>query len=406
MKPIYLTFGIDEHDQWCSIENVPSGQTSLRCPWCKQKLIAKKGDIKTHHFSHTSQTCRISQDAVLHTQLPTFDTFDLLDKHEKQYLERRAKYKSHQKVFPWSGMSSAVDRLDAMGVLSVERSTDDKLDVARSRLTKLNKAWLDSSGRPSKELTALFDALEPLADVKRQWDGCLHIKSTKIDRRYNANQLSRLKTISELDKGQRYWFDAFWRRQSLIKPDYIEFLKQKFHSLNSQSLYVMRITGDFHDLPSTIIKIGISTRKSEIRLKEVILSLRPYGSSIEGEVLVAKEFAGRLENLIHRLMRPYNLKIGAFTEFFSADRLDWLLSEIHKTDISQYSPPETSDIASEQKIGGRRKKTNSELLAEYEHVVALIQSGKGIRETSRIAKCSVNTVQKVKVALCNEDNSW
>ncbi|MCB5162625.1 GIY-YIG nuclease family protein [Marinomonas algarum] len=402
MKPIYLTFGIDEQDQWCSIENVPSGQTSLRCPWCKQKLVAKKGQVKVHHFSHTSQTCRVSQDAVLHTQLPTFDTFDLLDKHEKQYLERRAKYKSHQKVFPWSGMNSAVDRLEAMGVLSVERSTDDKLEVARSRLKTLSKAWLDSSGRPSKELTALIHALEPIADVQRQWDNCLHIESTEIDKRYNTYQLSRLKTISELDKGQRYWFDAFWRRQSLIKPDYIELLRQKFYSLNSQSLYVMRITGDFHDLPPTIIKVGISTRKADVRLKEVISSLKPYGSSIHGEVLVAKEFAGRLEHLIHRLLRPYNLEIGAFTEFFSADRLDWLLSEIHKADISQYSPPEMSDVETERKTGGRRKKTNAELLAEYEHVVTLIRSGKGIRETSRIAKCSVNTVQKVKAALLNE----
>ena len=68
--------------------------------------------------------------------------------------------------------------------------------------------------------------------------------------------------------------------------------------------------------------------------------------------------------------------------------------------VAEYMPPEIASGTSDAplKTGGRSKKTDAELLAEYEHVAALIRDGKGIRETSRIAGRSVNTVQKVKAA--------
>ena len=302
MNTVYLTFGINAEGQWQSISEVPSGQTDLRCPWCKRALIAKKGDINTHHFSHNDQTCRISQDASVQTQLPTFDTFELLDKHEAQYLERRAKYGSHRKVYSWTGMDEAVDRLDIMGILSVERTTEPKLDDVRAGLKRLNSHWLDSSDRPTKALFELFKALEPIADLEYRWSRCIQIKSTKVDRNYSKNQFDNLKTLSDLDRAQRYWFDAFWRKQSLTNPDYLEFMKQKSHALNRQNLYVMRITGEFGEqLPSTFIKVGLSARHAELRLQEVISSLKSFGKSIKGEVLAVKECAGRLEQLLHQI---------------------------------------------------------------------------------------------------------
>ena len=47
-------------------------------------------------------------------------------------------------------------------------------------------------------------------------------------------------------------------------------------------------------------------------------------------------------------------------------------------------PPEITSGPSDTPLrtGGRSKKTDAELLAEYEHVTALIRVGKGIRQTS------------------------
>lgn len=51
MPEIFLTFGITSSGQWRSIHDVTSGRTELVYPWCKTRLIARKGNIKIHHFS-------------------------------------------------------------------------------------------------------------------------------------------------------------------------------------------------------------------------------------------------------------------------------------------------------------------------------------------------------------------
>lgn len=102
-----------------------------------------------------------------------------------------------------------------------------------------------------------------------------------------------------------------------------------------------------------------------------------------------------------------NLKIRTFTEFLTVDQLDWLLSQMDEVSVAEYMPPETTSGSSDTPLRtwGRTKKTDAELLAEYEHVASLILAGKGICETSRIAGCSVNTVHKVKAASLSYDKS-
>lgn len=401
MSTIYLTFGINPAGQWQSISETPSGRSNLVCPWCKRGLIAKKGRIKTIHFAHDGETCRISQDAALQTQIPTYDTFEMLDTHEARYLERRIQYGSHEKVYSWSGMNEAIDRLERMGIVSVERTTEAELVDVRARLGKLGEHWLDNLGQPTKALLGLFEAFDPLVDLRFHWNRCTKIKSTKIDRGYSQNQFDKLKSLSDLDRAQRYWLDAYWHRLAAVAPDYQELLAQKYRAIGQQSLYVIRITGEFEGLPHEFIKIGLSTRSAHVRLKEVIADLKPFGRSMKGEVLAVKEYAGRLERLLHRMLSQHNLPIGTLTEFFTTDRLEWLLSELAAVTITEYIPPEgytgTGDPC--LKPAGRRKKRGAELLAEYEDVATLLKAGTGIRETSRITRRSVNTVQKVKLAL-------
>lgn len=401
MSKIYLTFGINPAGQWQSISETPSGRSNLVCPWCKRALIAKKGRIKTIHFAHDGETCRISQDAALQTQIPTYDTFEMLDTHEARYLERRIQYGSHGKVYSWGGMNEAIDRLELMGIVSVERTNEAELIDVRARLGKLDGQWLDDLGQPTKALLDLFKALDPLVDLRFHWNRCTRITSTKIDRGYSQNQFDKLQSLSDLDRAQRYWFDAYWRRLAAVAPDYQELLAQKYSALGQQSLYVIHISGEFEGLPPEFIKIGLSTRNANVRLKEILADLKPFGQSIKGEVLAVKEHAGRLERLLHRMLSQDNLPIGTFTEFFATDRLEWLLSELNTLTITKYSPPESkTDTGNEPvKLAGRRKKNDAELLAEYEDIAVMLQAGNGIREVSRITGRSVNTVQKVKAAL-------
>lgn len=70
-------------------------------------------------------------------------------------------------------------------------------------------------------------------------------------------------------------------------------------------------------------------------------------------------------------------------------------------DIEPYSPPAV-ELPKEIRAAGRKKKTDSELLAEYPRIVDCLNLGMGIRPTSRESGNSVNTVQKVKDVLDRE----
>jgi len=49
----HLLYGIDRDNELRNIEYVPSGLScDCKCPNCGERLVAKKGDIKIHHFAH------------------------------------------------------------------------------------------------------------------------------------------------------------------------------------------------------------------------------------------------------------------------------------------------------------------------------------------------------------------
>ena len=51
-----LPFGIYQ-GEFVHISEVTSGKTKTLCPYCQQKLLAKKGRIKRHHFAHDGAGC-------------------------------------------------------------------------------------------------------------------------------------------------------------------------------------------------------------------------------------------------------------------------------------------------------------------------------------------------------------
>ncbi|MEP0809995.1 competence protein CoiA family protein [Coleofasciculus sp. FACHB-SPT9] len=48
-----LKFGVSADNKLVNIVDVSSGKSDLVCPYCGVKLVAKKGQIKEHHFAHT-----------------------------------------------------------------------------------------------------------------------------------------------------------------------------------------------------------------------------------------------------------------------------------------------------------------------------------------------------------------
>lgn len=339
MNNEYLQFGMTSDGEWRSINDIDSGKTDLICPWCKQSLLAKKGLIRVHHFAHTGETCRVSIGAVSQTLLPTFDTFELLDTAERKYMEMRRRYGSHRNVYAFNGMDLALERLEAMKLISFKYQENAALELAKLRLSKLEGLWLNASGQPTKALLDMFNALQPIADLEPHWSTKQLIEETVVSNDYRKYQFSSLQTLSDLNNAQCFWFDAFWWRQAFVAPEHLEFLQNKIQVLNKQSLYVMRFEGSFSAHPESFIKIGMTTREPTERLKEVITALKPYGNNIKGELIAMKENAGRIERLIHRQLIPSHLPVGTFREFFAEESLGPLLTQLDELQIEPYQPP-------------------------------------------------------------------
>lgn len=75
---MFLEYGLNAADELVYITEVPSGRVNLRCPYCGNKLLAKKGTVLAHHFAHDGPTCRQiegrDQDVI---SLPGYDNFML-----------------------------------------------------------------------------------------------------------------------------------------------------------------------------------------------------------------------------------------------------------------------------------------------------------------------------------------
>ena len=74
---MFLTHGLNEHDDLIPVEDVSSGRVSLTCPYCGQGLIARKGGILAYHFAHDGETCREVAQGNERIEVPFYDRFDL-----------------------------------------------------------------------------------------------------------------------------------------------------------------------------------------------------------------------------------------------------------------------------------------------------------------------------------------
>lgn len=398
---MFLNYGKNKAGDLISVSEVKSGKTDLLCPFCKVPLIAKKGSIKDHHFAHNGDTCKESQAAMQASELALFDTFTPLNRAELNYLEKRSLY-THEKIFSFSGMEKAVESLEIMGVLEAERQGEKlKADTqeAASNLAKLAPDLI-INGYPSDQLKLILEALKPITthSLIECWDDNRRILKTTITAKYKKSKFDNisLMTFQELDFSQSFWLNAQFKRLAHYSPNYLNLFKARIAEINKQNLYVMQ----FDDL----IKIGMTTRETSDRLKEVKAALKNHIEVKKATVLTTVKNAGRLEKLLHQKYNSKRQRIGAFTEFFklSDNEIKLLIDELSNTDIQKYLPPEIPqkiEAIEAKKIAGRKKKTSQELILEYPQIAELLRAGTGIRETARQTSSSVNTVQKVKAAL-------
>lgn len=394
-----LTFGVTKKGDWIFIDEFGRGQPSLYCPFCKGGLVAKQGLTKYHHFVHEEDSCTQMLAALNVCQLPTIDTFELLDEQELRYLADREKQQHHD-IPPWVGMVDTILRLSAMGIVDVDSEIDPVISQVTKQLKQVDAEFFTGQEQPSEKLMVLLAAFEPLASLQKHWEGTGKVTATKINDAYYTNSLLEQISFKKLDQAQRYWLDAFCKRQHHLFPEYQSFLSETLTALNRRCLYVMEVTGNFPNCPRRFLKIGMTTRHINFQLTQVKADLDKLGSLESVKLLATVIGAGRLEKLIQKQFLKQRIQLGEHLAFFSEAVKGSLLDELGSiANIENYFPPvfEYTPITNSP---GRQKKTVSQLLAEYPEVVSALNAHqmsvrKACKETGRASA----TVQKVKKAM-------
>lgn len=391
---MFLEYGLDHNAEWVHISNAKRGKTTLVCPFCKQQLIARKGDVMTHHFAHAGETCRESEQALILSQIPTIDRWELLEPAEQMYIDRRRQYK-HNQIYHFKSKDEAVKSLAVMGILDVIENPTDGLSSARKTLASIDPTLLDGD-QPSEKLEGIFTALRALGITSDRNLGSVFYRKanieTTINRAYHTNKLDKQGSIAKLYKAQTYWLDAYYRKVASLYSEAKPLVDARFANLASQHLYLFEI--------DDVLKVGMTTRDAETRLSEVVKEL---GGARSATVLRFVKNAGRVEFLVHDLFRPHSAELGNHQEYFKISAKEKLITqfdELIKIKPEPYRPPLINGgPASTVKLPGRKAKTDSQVVAEYPDVVTALKAGKGIRPTSRITGRAVNTVQKVAQAM-------
>lgn len=420
----WLTYGLDADRLLVSITAVPSGKTDLGCPYCHGNLIAKKGKLKQHHFAHCAETCQAVADES--RDLPTLPLFDKFDLHLK-----------------------AIELADLQILWDSYGSQKRNIPKSKSRVPELRSLpafkqqllleYHPYAKQPGYSFTKLGKI--PLAALSlAEFDAVQHLKL--------------LQKLQQLEYAIFRALHPSERFCSIALPQHLvdlQLYQVQLHRVLSSALYYLAIEADGEQF----YKIGITRRSIEERLAEIQADLMPHFQTIEIEVLGVWAHYGNLEYYFKYRYRRFRKAIAQFSEYYQFPDVATakaVLQELRRLPAKTISAVEQSildrqpseieqQLASERqayaayeaaqqrierqraqqqarsqaiqtgmqraahwgKVLGRPRQAESadRFLAKpsSQRAIAALDQGLSLREASRAAGVSVNTVRKVKAAL-------
>jgi hypothetical protein len=379
---MFIEYGINEHGELIYIDQVPRGQTSLACPYCNGALIAKKGDVISHHFAHAGETCRqVERDQEI-ISLPAYDRFNLnLPGKAIKLLEQYGADRRFTYTADWKFLES----------LDLAQFNEWAGRGGDWELTKLGKI-------PLGELSLmLFNQLqEPLILEKHD------------DLSQAAERVRRLPE-----------FETRLTDLRLYRAQYRRIL--------TCTLYFLQIGETLH-------KIGVTTRPIEQRVVEIKTDLLPHLGNVPIKVLGTWPHRGNVELYFKYRYRAAQHPIGSLTEYYQFEDITPVLRDLRRMKpkalhwleqgiLNGWPSPLEQQIESEAieqrrrimiKVGMQRaakrgkhvgrpqgKESAEEFLAKptSAYVQSMLTGGAGVRETARLVGVSINFVRKVKALM-------
>lgn len=433
---VRLPSGVNSDGRYVHIAQVPSGATSLVCPYCGGRLTAQKGSHIAHHFAHTDTTCHAVESRDFGAlDLPIYDLFNV-------YISAVA----------WRELQKFHDSKGQQGDRQVLEAHDPSLIREKFSPYVLKDYELSDEGKiPFGETT-----LRKFADFQ---DGYVYRRHRELSETVQLAYYGepRLQYDRNLPVGSDYrqigWIIAPKPEMYPAAVADLNIYRMQVARLYSLHLYLLEIQHS----AGMLYKIGCSSRDTATRIAEIRRDLAPFLDiqTIKVDRLCLNR--GAVERYAHHRYQPYRCLIGALTEYYAFDKK--MLSNVRRdfTTLGDYpyavdgawyrtfgaeirvreytrngligqilaGEPSyiESRIESERQVKnraethraatiagmqrareqgihvGRPTDAPEVVLAKYPEIVAALRQGMGLKTIAREFEVSQKTVRKVRTAM-------
>ncbi|HEY9695609.1 MAG TPA: GIY-YIG nuclease family protein [Oculatellaceae cyanobacterium] len=385
---MWLRYGIAPDNSLVPVEDVKSGKTSLRCPYCDGGLTAKKGRRKEHHFAHTGETCQEVNRSAQPPTLPLYDNFNiyLTGKELEQLKSLWDKHGANVGIYKEKVLKPFID----------QQLLEYNSYTKKYYFTKLGKI-------PVRALSLmLFNEVHEVMLLKKLQD---------LQGNLRVAYLKNLPTFNQCLRD-------------------LQIYQAEFRKILSTTLYYIQI--DIGE--QKLYKIGVTHREVETRIAEIKNDLAKHFQDFSIQVLGTWAHRGNVEKYFKYKYSFFNIPIGNLTEyynFFTPEQAKAVLSDLRRmrrkglseaevnilegkpSYVEQLIEEETKALKRSQaiKTGMERAKkwgqhvgrppereSPSEFLAKpsSQRVIAALNEGLSLRKVAIKAGVSVNTVRKVQ----------
>lgn len=370
---MFLLHGMENSGNLVSVTDVESGRTALRCPFCSEFLIARKGAIKEHHFAHAGDTCAESKATIQQTGIPFYDLAAGISKSEINLLEKFRRYRD-----VWLTAKQA----DTAKCLVIGGLLEPRLDKpSKYALTSLGRDLLDHEDKLYRQRVILPDVV---------------LQERMFPARFAMLQYQDLHHGTQAAR----------------------FYQLRLQAMLQQHLYVLKIQIEKESICYPLIKVGITTRPDiELRIAEIKRDLQKHGEVLSITSIGFYKYFGCLERLIHKRFTGSQFQVGNHTEYFylieTAFDLHWLkLGELGKRKVEGVTCRSIyREHAKKVRIGqnkakllkkahlGRPAKNDNALLRDHPDIEEAFTKSLTLRQASTATGKAVNTVRKVYAVL-------
>ncbi|HEY9853860.1 MAG TPA: competence protein CoiA family protein [Leptolyngbyaceae cyanobacterium] len=305
---MWLRYGIAQDRTLVAIEDVPSGKTDLKCPYCDGELTAKKGRRKEHHFAHTNETCReVDRDSRSVPYLPLYDNFNiwLTGKELKQLKDLWNHY----------GIKDiGIDESQVPKILIKEKLLERNVYRygGEYQFTRLGKI-------PVGALSLML-----------------------------FNQVQEPMLLEKLQQLEESAQTAYLKNSPLLNECLrdLQIYRAEFRKILLHTLYYLQAdTGEI-----TIYKIAVTQRNVTERLAEIERDLRSHFQSFSIKVLGQWPYRGNVEKYFKHRYSFFNFSIGDLTEyynFFTPEQAKFALRDLRRMEPKSLSGIEADILAGE-----------------------------------------------------------